>query len=387
MPESRSPGVHIEEISGSAKPIEGVSTSTAGFAGPARSGPIDQAVGPITSFAAFERQFGDGAALAEAPSMPNFLWHGARAFFLEGGRRLWVARVGRERARPDPAAYERGLAALEGVDEISIVAAPGASFGGAGDFAPDALATSALLVAQAERRRNRIAVLDAPDGQGAAQVRGWRKHFDSSYAALYYPWIEVVDPTSERRLLLPPSGAIAGIYARTDIERGVHKAPANVAVRAATGLEAAIAGRELQALSAAGIDCLRPVAGRGVLVWSARTLSADSEWKYVNVRRLFIYLERSIDKGTQWVVFEPNGEALWANVRDAVQGFLYAAWRNGALIGARPEDAFFVRCDRTTMTQDDLDNGRLVCLVGVAPVRPAEFVIFRIEQSTADARP
>ena len=384
MPEYLSPGVYVEELSGGGKPIEGVSTSTAGFVGPTRLGPVNQAVGPITSLAEFERHFGEGAELAHPMPMPNFLWHGARLFFLEGGKRLWVARVAGDRARAGPADYERGLAALGGVDEISILAAPGASFGGARDFAPDALAISQSLVAHVEGRRNRIAVLDAPDGQGVAQMRAWRKHFTSSYAALYYPWIGVVDPRSKRTPLLPPSGAIAGIYARTDMERGVHEAPANREVRTATMLEAKITDPQAKALNAVGVDCLRRVAGRKVVVWGARTLSADPALKYVNVRRLLIYLEESIRQGVQWAAFEPNGEALWASVRRAVQGFLHAAWRNGALVGRMPQDAFFVRCDRTTMSQSDVLNGRLVCLVGVAPLRPAEFVIFRIEQLTAN---
>jgi phage tail sheath protein FI len=184
---------------------------------------------------------------------------------------------------------------------------------------------------------------------------------------------------------LPPSGFICGIYTRADLERGVFKAPANEVLRSATGLERQITQSDQETLNPAGINCLRFFAGKGFCVWGARTASADPEWKYVNVRRYFDYLENSIDRGTQWVVFEPSGETLWAKVRKIISEFLTREWRNGGMQGQKPEEAFFVRCDRTTMTQSDLDNGRLICLIGVAPVKPAEFVIFRIGQWTADA--
>ena len=225
------------------------------------------------------------------------------------------------------------------------------------------------------------------------EIRDFRGKFDSKYAALYHPWIEILDPTGApaqgappRRLLLPPSGFVAGIYARSDIERGVHKAPANEVVRGLTRFEANINKARQDVLNPEGINALRFFEGRGNRVWGARTMSSDPEWKYVNVRRLFIYIEHSIDKGTQWAVFEPNNERLWANIRQTVEDFLLVLWRDGALLGDKPEQAYFVRCDRTTMTQNDLDNGRLICLIGVAPVKPAEFVIFRIGQWTADAK-
>lgn len=179
---------------------------------------------------------------------------------------------------------------------------------------------------------------------------------------------------------------MTGIYARNDAERGVWKAPANEVVRGALRFEREVNQRQQEVLNPEGINCLRYFFGRGNRVWGARTVSSDPEWKYVNVRRYFIYLERSIDRSTQWAVFEPNGERLWANVRETVSAFLYNEWRSGALLGTSPEEAFFVRCDRSTMTQDDLDNGRLICEIGVAVLKPAEFVIFRIGQKTADAR-
>ncbi len=385
MPEYLSPGVFIEEIPSGTKSIEGVSTSTAGFVGPACSGPINRTIGPITSLAEFAQHFGDDSELGYATPMPNFMWHGVRLFFLEGGQRLWVARVSGDRDRPGPAEYERGLAALEDVDEISVVAAPGACFGGARGFASEARAISAQLVAHAEQTRNRIALLDTPDGQGAEQAREWCKPLTSSHAAVYFPWIAVTDPRAKCVRHVPPSGAIAGIYARIERERGVHKAPANDVVRSAEGLEAIISDQQQHMLISAGINGLRHIRERGVLIWGARTLDTDAMFKYVNFRRLLIYLEASIGKGLQWAVYVPNGEPLWASVRGAVQSFLLAAWRTGALVGTRPAEAFFVQCDRTTMTQNDLDNGRLVCLIGVAPLRPAEFVVFRIGQLTVDA--
>jgi phage tail sheath protein FI len=254
-------------------------------------------------------------------------------------------------------------------------------------------AAASVLISHAERLRYRFAVLDAPEGSSINEIRAFRGRFDSKYAALYHPWIEIFDP-SERpsqgaphgRLLLPPSGFVTGIYARSDSEHGVHKSPANEVVLGLSGLEANISKQQQDVLNPEGINCLRFFEGRGSRVWGARTISSDPEWKYVNVRRLFIYMEHSIDRGTQWAVFEPNNQRLWDNIRSTVEDFLLALWRGGALLGVKPENAYFVRCDRTTMTQGDLDNGRLVCLIGVAPTRPAEFIIFRIGQWTADAK-
>jgi phage tail sheath protein FI len=187
-------------------------------------------------------------------------------------------------------------------------------------------------------------------------------------------------------MLAPPSGFVAGIYVRNDIDRAVYKAPANEVVKLAIGFERLLSKSQQQVLNPAGINCFRFIEGRGMRLWGARTISSDPEWKYVNLRRYLAYLERSIEQGTQWVVFEPNGEVLWANVRRAVEDFLFGEWRGGGLLSDKPEKAYFVKCDRSTMTQNDLDNGRLICLVGVAMLRPAEFVIFRIGQWTADRR-
>jgi uncharacterized protein len=234
-------------------------------------------------------------------------------------------------------------------------------------------------------RLGRFAVLDSP--RGVQDPTGLDPATDlgaSRYAAFYYPWIVVADPDTGERRTIPPGGHVLGVYARVDRERGVFKAPANEVVREAVGLEFAIDERTSEQLASHGVNAIRRFPSRGILVWGARTLSPDSDWKYVNVRRLFIYLEHSIDQGTQWTVFEPNGPALWARVTRVIVDFLTAQWRQGALVGTRPQEAFFVRCDQTTMTQDDIDSGRLICQISIAPLRPAEFVLFRIGQWTAE---
>ncbi|MEO9130923.1 MAG: phage tail sheath subtilisin-like domain-containing protein [Sphingomonas sp.] len=274
-----------------------------------------------------------------------------------------------------------GLVAFEDIEDISIVAAPGSTF-----TATSAQAVANALIGHAERMQYRIAVLDSIKGQSIADVRAYRAKFDSSHAAFYYPWVRIIDPETGQENLYPPCGFVAGIYARNDIERAVFKAPANEIVTLALGFEKLINKAQQEVLNPEGINCFRFFEGRGMRLWGARTASSDPEWKYVNLRRYFAYLERSIDKGTQWAVFEPNGERLWDNVRRTIEDFLLNEWQSGALLGDKPERSYFVKCDRSTMTQNDLDNGRLVCLVGVSPLRPAEFVIFRIGQWTADRK-
>jgi phage tail sheath protein FI len=283
-------------------------------------------------------------------------------------------------AGADTGTSKSGLLSLEDVADISIVAAPGSS-----DDSVTAVPVALELIKHAELMRYRIAVLDSPDEAGLTTVRQYRARFDSTHAALYYPWVRVVDPVTDREIDLPPSGFVAGIYARNDIEHGVHKAPANEVVRDAIGFEISLNSRQQDALNPEGINCFREFEGRGMRLWGARLASSDPEWKYVNLRRYFAYTERSIDIGTQWVVFENNSELLWDNVRSTVEDFLFNEWKSGRLMGVKSEDAYFVRCDRSTMTQNDIDNGRLICLIGIAPMRPAEFVIFRIGQWTASS--
>ncbi len=606
MPEYLAPGVYIEEVSFRSKSIEGVSTTTTGFAGPTRFGPIDGPLDLLTSMAEYERIFGDGQPLLfSGGEQPNYMWHAANAFFRNGGQRLYVARVfdplsntddGRasitfppssvsgtptgltsvilsarypgvagnvlatlelvtsanilvnegttanpkivlrgaqdndvvvikhagtyffarltrsigpngpvwslanvapntpalaftdlvaadevrivtvkvtisfpqDPGRPslvydglaldpghrtggaddslagrfsqasvlpgfaevpvsftttpsasapsgvdwlvfadalaaanlskdlgdgkavaplqlaltggddgdEPATYDAALDRLAEREDISIVAAP------ASGALTDPLPVANALLSHARRLRYRIAVLDAQRGATDSTIRNYRGQLDSTYGALYYPWVTVLDPLSRTELNVAPSGFVAGIYARNDINRGVYKAPANEVLDGAIGLQKLITKGQQDVLNPLGINCFRLM--NGYRLWGARTVSSDPEWKYVNLRRYFIYLERSIDLGTQWAVFEPNGERLWNNVRLTVSDFLFNEWQNGALLGDKPEKAFFVKCDRTTMTQNDLDNGRLVCLVGVAALKPAEFVIIRIGQWTAD---
>lgn len=295
---------------------------------------------------------------------------------------------GSDGLKPVTVAFEEGLKLLEEIQDISIVAAPGSS-----DMSDTThKAVQKQLHAHCQRMKYRVAVLDTRKGLDTRGARTERADLDSTYAALYYPWVTVANPLwrpgrddVDREIDLPPSGFVTGIYARTDVNRGVWKAPANEVVWTALRFEREITTGQQEVLNPEGINCLRSFFGRGNRVWGGRTISSDPEWKYVNVRRYFIYLEASIDRSTQWAVFEPNGERLWSNITDTITSFLYNEWRSGALLGSTPEQAFFVRCDRSTMTQADLDNGRLVCEIGVAPLRPAEFVIFRIGQKTADA--
>jgi phage tail sheath protein FI len=306
---------------------------------------------------------------------------------------------GNDGVRPLASAYEgqpldpvldtkRGFRQFEDLEDISIVAAPGATFLATKGhpYETQAKAIVGDLINHAQKMRYRIAVLDSFNDQSISEVRAMRAQYDSTYAALYYPWVRVVDPLTGRENYMPPSGFVAGIYARNDINRAVYKAPANEVVNLALGFQRFLNKSQQEVLNPEGINCFRFFEGRGMRLWGARTISSDPEWKYVNLRRYFAYLERSIDKGTQWAVFEPNGDALWANVRRTIEDFLLNEWQNGALLGDKPEKAFFVKCDRSTMSQNDLDNGRLICLIGVAPLRPAEFVIFRIGQWTADRK-
>jgi hypothetical protein len=295
--------------------------------------------------------------------------------------------------RPGPDEYEgrdidpkakTGLKALEDLSDIAIVAAPGYSAGANDPAHPEQfenmLQITTLLIAHAENMRYRIAVLDAVDGSALSDVRNYRSQLDSKYAALYYPWVTILDPVTQTEINLPPGGFVAGIYADNDILYGVHKAPANMVVKLAIGFEFTLNKGQQEVLNPEGINCFRFFENRGYRLWGARTISSDTEWMYVNLRRYFNYLEHSVDLGTQWVVFENNDPQTWSLVEQTVAGFLRSEWQAGHLVGAKPEQAYFVRCDNTTMTQADIENGRLIVLIGASPVFPAEFVIFRIGQ-------
>ena len=290
----------------------------------------------------------------------------------------------------DDGTYAAALEQLRGLEDVSIVAAPGHSSFSTTNYRA---IQRALLSHVSLPRAYRIAVLDTPPHLLPGEAREERAQIDSTRAALYYPWVTVANPLARpgredipKELNLPPSGFLCGIYARNDTEQTVAKAPANEVVRGALRFESDVNFAQNQLLNPTGVNCLRYFPGRGFRVWGARTAGSDPEIKYVNVRRYLLFLEASIDRGTQWAVFENNGPRLWTNISETVEAFLYNEWVSGNLLGGTPKEAFFVRCDRTTMTQNDLDNGRLICLVGVALLKPAEFVIFRIGQKTADAR-
>ncbi len=275
-----------------------------------------------------------------------------------------------------------GLAALEEVDEISILCCPDEYYDFAGGSA-DNLALSQAIVDQCELTKFRFAILQAM--QSAPPPGSHRPTVISKYAAYYYPWLRIVNPLTSLPMLVPPGGHMAGIYARSDTNRSVAKDPANEPIRMIDSLQLQITNGQQAVLNPVGVNCLRYFKTLGNLVWGGRTTSSDPDWKYISVRRLFIYLEKSIQNGTQWVVFEPNDTPLWARVIRSVSDFLTGVWRDGMLQGTTKEQAYFVRCDRTTMTQADIDNGRMIMIIGVAPVKPAEFVIFRIGQWTAGA--
>jgi phage tail sheath protein FI len=283
------------------------------------------------------------------------------------------------------AAERTGFGGLEAVDEVTMVAVPdlmGAYQRGAIDL-ESVKAVQTAMINHCELMGNRIAILDPPPGLSPQQVKEWRTDqagYDSRYAALYYPWVKIFDPVSGVNRFVPPSGHIGGIWARNDNSRGVHKAPANEVIRGAVALETQLTRPEQELLNPLGVNCIRAFPGRGILVWGARTLSSDPAWRYLNVRRLFNYLEESILAGTQWVVFEPNDDALWARIRRTISAFLVMEWRRGALFGLTPDEAFFVKCDRETNPAESIDAGQVVCQIGIAPVKPAEFVIFQLAQ-------
>ncbi len=394
MPQYLSPGVYVEEVEGGAKPIAGVGTSTAGFIGkcadvdmPPQPGqfernaageivldeegnptPIPYTVAPadepqlITSWEKFKNTFGD------FQEGNKTLAHAVYGFFNNGGTRCWVTRVTDD---TDATAVTNALAGFMAIDEIALVAVPGAL---------DVDIQGALLD-HCEKAGDRFAILD---GQRATSftpgdIQGTLR--DSNYGALYFPWIKVYDPVSKVNVYVPPSGHMAGIYARVDSERGVHKAPANVVIRGAVGVESRLSKADQDGLNPDGINVIRAFNGN-ITVWGARTLGGDdnTEWKYINVRRLFLFLRESIDEGTQWVVFEPNTPDLWAKITRNITAFLTIVWRAGALFGTTPQEAFYVKCDEETNPPEVRDLGQVVTEIGVAVVKPAEFVIFRISQ-------
>jgi phage tail sheath protein FI len=273
-----------------------------------------------------------------------------------------------------------GVSGLEAIDEITMVCMPDlltAYQRGAIDL-DTVQSVQTAMIAHCELMGDRMAILDPPPGLNAQQIKEWRvdkARYDSKFATLYWPWV-----TTDGKRYLPPSGFMAGIWGRNDDTRGVHKAPANEVARGVINIETQITRKEHDLLNPVGINCIRTFPGRGIRVWGARTLSSDPAWRYVNIRRLFNYLEESILQSTDWVVFEPNDPALWAKLRRTISAFLVNEWRKGALFGLTPDEAFYVKCDDETNPSEGIDAGEVVCEIGLAPVKPAEFVIFRLSQ-------
>jgi uncharacterized protein len=347
------PGVFLQNVRIQPQSIEGVNTSTAAFLGETQTGPGAPTL--VTSSVEYQRAF--GSYFGDGKFMP----YAVEGFFGNGGKRCYVCSV-------NDGDYVGALAKIEVVHTPII-------------YSPNAQAVAGLpaaLINHCERLKNRFAIFDSIKGQNPSSVT---KPGDSSFAALYYPWIYIKENGTGRLCLVPMGGHIAGIYACTDIEVGVHKAPANQLVNGAVGLEVSMKAYQQDSLIPQGINSIRNFPGRGLLVWGARTLSDDPEWKYVTVRRLMIYLEQSIKKGTEWVTFEPNNASTWVKVKSQTENFLTQTWKNGMLMGTSQQEAFFVHCDQTTMNQNDIDNGRINLLIGVAVTKPAEFIILRITQT------
>jgi phage tail sheath protein FI len=283
-------------------------------------------------------------------------------------------------------AKREGMGSIAPLDEVTMIVMPDVmTLNGDGKQMRD---LQGKMIAHCEIAGGRMAILDAPQGLLPQDVLEWRMNiagYDSKFAALYYPWIEVMDPITRRPLMVPPSGHMAGLWSRVDNTRGVHKAPANEVVLGANGLEFQVTQAEQGELNRTGINCIRAFPGRGIRVWGARTMASDPEWRYINVRRIFNFVSTSIMQGTQWAVFEPNDQRLWTSLTIAVSSFLTRVWRSGALFGTSPSEAFFVKCDAETNPPEVIEAGQVVCEIGIAPVKPAEFVIFRLSQFTGGA--
>jgi len=289
------------------------------------------------------------------------------------------------------AADRTGLGGLEAADDVTMIVAPDlmSAFENKELDKKGIQGVQQALIDYAERMRYCFVLLDSPPNLNPQEVKDWRLevNYDTTRAALYYPWIEIMDMANGggKTHFVPPAGHIAGLYARVDGERGVHKAPANEIIRGSLGLAMSVTKGEQDGLNPIGVNCIRSFPGRGIRVWGARTLSSDGSWRYINVRRLFNMVEASIERGTQWVVFEPNDELLWSKVRRDIGAFLKVQWRSGALFGATPEQAYYVKCDAELNPVETRDLGQLICEIGICPVKPAEFVIFRISQFSGEA--
>jgi Bacteriophage tail sheath protein len=387
MPKYSAPGVYIEEIASGPRPIEAVGTSTAAFVGVAPNAEAKQNYAvALNNWTEFCNIFALPTSPGSTTCASTPLAQAVQGFFLNGGSRCFVVNIGN--GNPIVGAdnaNRKGLSVLDPIDQISIVAAPGYT---------DPKDYEALLN-HCENLKDRVAILDASQniqdissltkvGSAAAppRRRSGRRPRNSDYGAFYFPWITTRDAFDPKQIVqVPPSGHLAGIYARTDSKHGVHKAPANISIRGALNVSYRVTRAEQELLNSQGVNCIRFFSG-GIKVLGSRTLaSSGSEWKYINVRRLCAMIEESIARSTRWVVFEPNDVPLWKSIRRDVGAFLTLLWRQGALIGRTPQEAFFVKCDRETNPQEAVDAGQVIILIGIAPVKRTEFVIFKIRQS------
>jgi phage tail sheath protein FI len=421
MPTYQTPGVYVEEIESGSKPIEAGSTSIVGFLGVAEKGPVNEAV-LVTNWSQYTGVFG-------ALHSGGWLGHGVYQFFQNGGTKCYINNLappqtaaapesfgseslGSEslgeddfeeehedsaprKARGEENTYTKvsnpadigrliigkdeglgkktGLYLFDTIPDISLVAAPGLT---------DPAAQDAIL-SHCEKNRYRFAVLDSPEElPGGIDTLPMPR--DSIMGAYYFPWVSMYDMVADQELFAPPSGGICGIYSRVDATRGVHKAPANEIFRTALSLKYKLTDGEQELLNPKGVNCIRAFPGRGIRVWGARTFSSNSEWKYINVRRLFCMIEQAVQNGTHWVVFEPNTPDLWKKIVRNLTAFLLNIWKSGALFGETPEEAFYVRCDAELNPQESIELGYVIAEIGIAPAKPAEFVVFRFTQKTLE---
>lgn len=415
MPPYATPGVYVEEVPSGARPIGAVGTSTAAFIGvaPDRRARLGDATA-VNSWTEFVKYYVGEAT--ETTDLANAVY----GFFDNGGGRCYI--VNTEEGQPIAGGPRQrtGLRAIEAIDEVAIVAAPG--------YAD--LDSWNALISHCENLKDRVAILDPPaeiedveqltrvatapaeaakavgsgsrtrkrgasssgsSGSGAAGEEadpndepGMRPP-DTDMAAFYFPRIVAPNPIDGKRVVMSPSGHVAGVYSRTDFTRGVHKAPANELVRGATGVEYSVTREEQAILNPAGVNCIRYFPGGGILIWGARLLETQGDVRYVNVRRLINMIKESIDEGTRWAVFEPNNYITWTSVSRDITAFLTLVWRDGALLGRTPQEAFYVKCDDETNPPEVRDAGQMVCQIGIAPVKPAEFVVFKLSQSSGGA--
>ena len=390
MPQYMSPGVYVEEVPSGTAPIAGVGTSTGGFVGlipdgvamPAMPDGTRYTLAPagepqlVTNFTEFTTRFGEVASKVDANSV---LGHAVRGYFVNGGTRLWVTRVASLAAGESSDPIDAALAAMETVDEIALVAAPIKPPDGV-----DAIRVKAIhekLLDHCERLGDRFAILDSPEDVPVITADAINHLRESSYGAIYFPWIDVTGKGDH----VPPSGHLAGMYGRVDATRGVHKAPANEVLRGALGLKYRV-GKPIQDdLNPRGVNALR-LFGSSIKVWGARTLKPGDDFTYINIRRLFNFLRESIDEGLQWAVFEPNTADLWAKITRNVSAFLTSVWSSGALFGNPPAQAFYVKCDDETNPPIGRDLGMVVTEIGVAVVKPAEFIVFRLSQRSTTGK-